>query len=433
MTSRGAVRWQLVGWLFLLSTVAYLDRVNMSVAADFLGRDYGFTHQRFGWILSAFTFGYMLCQAPAGRIADLLGPRRTLAFGAVWWAMLTSLSAAVPGGPLAFVLFLIVRFALGAGEAVMYPASNRVVAVWIPVPERGLATGLIFTGVGIGTAVAAPLVTAVMLRFGWRASFPVCGALGLAVGGIWYLVARDSPAAHGTITPAERQLIRDGVPPSVAAPPLAWQDILLDRNVALLTLSYFCYGYAAYIFFSWFYVYLSDARHLDLRAAARYAMLPGLGMALGSASGGWLNDRLTKRFGRRVGRCGVASTAIMLAAVFIAVGPTVTSARLASVILAGGVAALYLAQSSFWSVSADIAGPSAGAVSGVMNMGAQFGGVVTAPLTPWIGDHYGWSASFFAAAALCVVGAVAWIGVRPQREILSRADGERDVALVTGG
>ena len=160
----------------------------------FLGRDYGFTHQRFGWILSAFTFGYMLCQAPAGRIADLLGPRRTLAFGAVWWAMLTSLSAAVPGGPLAFVLFLIVRFALGAGEAVMYPASNRVVAVWIPVPERGLATGLIFTGVGIGTAVAAPLVTAVMLRFGWRASFPVCGALGLAVGGIlvsaWHAIVR---------------------------------------------------------------------------------------------------------------------------------------------------------------------------------------------------------------------------------------------------
>lgn len=429
MTTGSTVRWQLIGWLFLLSTIAYLDRVNMSVAADFLGHDYGFTRERFGWILSAFAFGYMLCQAPAGRVADLLGPRRTLAFAAIWWAVLTSLSAAVPGGPLALVVFLVVRFALGAGEAVMYPASNRVVAVWIPVPERGLATGVIFTGVGIGTAVAAPLVTAVMLRFGWRASFPVCGALGLAIGGIWYVVARDSPAGHHSVTPEERKIIRDGVPPSVAAPPLAWRDILFDRNVALLTLSYFCYGYAAYIFFTWFYVYLSDARGLDLRTTASYAMLPGLGMALGSACGGWLNDRLTKHFGRRVGRCGVASIAIMLAAIFIAIGPTVASARLASVILAGGVAALYLAQSSFWSVSADIAGPSAGAVSGVMNMGAQFGGVVTASLTPWIGDHYGWSACFFVAAALCVVGAVAWVVVRPGREIIARAAGERAVVV----
>jgi ACS family glucarate transporter-like MFS transporter len=79
-----------------------------------------------------------------------------------------------------------------------------------------------------------------------------------------------------------------------------------------------------------------------------------------------------------------------------------------------------LAQSSFWSVSADIAGPSAGAVSGVMNMGAQFGGVITASLTPLIGEHFGWSVSFFTAAALCVVGALAWLGVRPDQEIRVR-------------
>jgi ACS family glucarate transporter-like MFS transporter len=413
------VRWQLIGWLFLLSAVSYLDRVNMSIAGTSLAHDYGLSRQQLCWILSAFSAGYALCQAPGGRIADTLGPRRTLALAAVWWAVFSSLAAVVPAGSLALGLFLAIRFTLGVGEATMYPASNRVVARWIPVRERGIATGIIFTGVGIGTAVAAPLVTSVMLRYGWRASFPVCGVLGLLVGAAWYVAARDVPDQSARVSPDERALIREGVSPSVTAAPLPWRAILLNRDVALLTIAYFCFGYSAYIFFTWFFTYLSALRHLDLHATARYAMLPGLGMALGSSCGGWINDRLTRRFGPRVGRCLFASAAVTLAAVFIGLGPTIVDARLAAVILAGGAATLYLAQSSFWSASADIAGPSAGAVSGVMNMGAQIGGFITTLSTPWIGDHFGWSASFFTAAGLCLVSAVAWAAVRPDREIPS--------------
>ncbi len=318
MSGSSNMRWQLIGWLFLLSAISYLDRVNLSIAGGTLAHDYGLSRQQLSWILGAFTAGYALCQAPAGRVADVLGPRRTLAIAAVWWAVFSSLSAAVPVGPLALGLFLGIRFSLGVGEATMYPASNRVVARWIPVRERGIATGLIFTGVGIGTALAAPLVTTVMLRYGWRASFPVCGVLGLFVGAAWFLIARDTPEQSARVSAAERVLIREGISPRVTAPPLAWRDILLNRDVALLTIAYFCYGYSAYIFFNWFFTYLSTLRHLELHATARYAMLPGLGMALGSCCGGWINDRLTKRYGPRVGRCFFASAAVTLAAVFIA-------------------------------------------------------------------------------------------------------------------
>jgi MFS transporter, ACS family, glucarate transporter len=91
--------------------------------------------------------------------------------------------------------------------------------------------------------------------------------------------------------------------------------------------------------------------------------------------------------------------------------------RLASVVLAGGAGALYFSQSSFWSVTADIAGRSAGSVSGFMNMGGQIGGALTGSLTPWIGDHYGWTASFLVAAALCLLGAVSWLIVDPTRTL----------------
>ena len=138
-------------------------------------------------------------------------------------------------------------------------------------------------------------------------------------------------------------------------------------------LSYFCYGYVAWIFFSWFYRYLAKVRGLDLKASAFYTMLPFLAMLVCCLLGGAINDRLTKWQGPRVGRCGLAAFAIAVAGIFIAFGSQVQSARLASVVLAGGAGALYLSQSSFWSVTADIAGASSGSVSGFMNMGNQIG------------------------------------------------------------
>jgi ACS family glucarate transporter-like MFS transporter len=411
------VRWTLIGWLFVLSAVAYLDRVNISIAGKLMAREYNLSNQQLGWVFSAFVLGYMLFQAPSGRAADRFGARRTLTLAAIWWAVLSSLTAAPLAAAFALPLLLIVRFVLGAGEAVMYPASNRVVAKWIPVSERGIANGLIFMGVGVGAGITPPLITSVMLRYGWRASFIACGIIGILAGAVWWLIARDSPDAHRAVSASEREHIRAGIPANTSAPPLSWRQIGASRNVWLLTISYFCYGYSAYIFFTWFFIYLSTVRGMQLKESALYAMLPFIAMAIGSVLGGFLNDRLSKVRGLRTGRCGVAAVGIGLAAAFIAVGTGVESARIASIILAGGAGTLYLAQSSFWSVSADIAGSSAGAVSGVMNMGAQLGGVVTASLTPWIADRFGWAASFQVAAALCVIGAAAWTVVQPEREI----------------
>ncbi len=307
----------------------------------------------------------------------------------------------------------VLRFALGSGEAVMYPAANRIVASWIPVRERGLANGLIFMGPGIGAGITPPIVTALLVHYGWRASFIVCAVIGVCAGAVWFVLARDTPAAHPRVSADERVYIEGAIPARMEAPPLAWRTICADRNVRLLTLSYFCYGYLAWIFLAWFFIYLRTARGMDLSTTARYAMLPGIAMALGSGGGGILNDMLSHRYGRRVGRCGVAALGIGLAAVFIALGTQAEGARIASITLAAGAGCLYLAQSSFWSVSADIAGSSAGAVSGVMNMGAQLGGVVTASLTPWIAGRFGWTSSFLVAAVLCVLGASAWAFVRP--------------------
>ncbi len=419
----GRLRWVLIFWMFAISAIAYLDRVNISIAGGSIEREFGLEHTQLGWVFSAFVLGYALFQTPGGRLADRFGPRAVLTFGAVWWALFTALTAFVPPGwPHALMILLSVRFLLGIGEAVVFPASNRLVASWIPSKERGLANGFIFAGVGAGAVIAFPLITYILVHHGWRWSFWISALIGLVAGLIWMLIARDTPEKHPWIDAQETETIRLGLPGSAneqaAGKALPWAVILESKNVLAITLSYFCYGYVAYVFFSWFFIYLNMVRGLDLKSSWHYGMLPFIAMAIASPLGGWISDLVAKKYGNRLGRCGVASFSLMLAAIFVAAGTYARDARVASIILAGGAGALYLSQSSFWSVTSDIAGRSAGSVSGVMNMGNQIGGAVTASLTPLIAKHFGWGTSFTVAAALCVVGSLTWLLVDPQRALV---------------
>lgn len=423
------VRWYLVFLLFVLSAVAFLDRVNISIAGGLISEAYGLSNQQLGYVFSSFLAGYALFQTVGGRLADRLGCRRILGAGVLWWGAFTALSAAVPTR-LGHAVFLLmgVRFLLGAGEAVVYPASNQFVAQWIPLRERGVANGFIFAGVGAGAGLTPPLITYLVVHYGWRSSFWACSIIGVIAGAVWFAVARDTPLEHPKVSVSELETIRAGLVPSVRATAstalaaqgrgrIRWSRILASKDVWAVTVSYFCYGYVAWIFFSWFYIYLAKVRGLNLKASAFYAMLPFLAMAAACPIGGVISDRLTRWRGARFGRCGVAGVSIGLAAIFLALGTQVAGARLASVVLAGGAGALYLAQSSYWSVSAGLAGASSGAVSGFMNTGAQLGGMLTASLTPAIAAHFGWTASFLVAAALCAVGALLWIVVNPENSL----------------
>lgn len=417
------VRWLLIFWLFVLSAVSYLDRVNISIAGGAIADSYHLTDVELGKVFSAMLVGYALFQTVGGRLADRFGSRRVLTFGVLWWGVFTALTGFVPANIAgALILFLAVRFLLGAGEAVIYPSANQFLARWIPIPERGIANGWIFAGVGAGAGLTPPLVTYLMIHYGWRTSFWVCSLIGFFAAIVWWTIARDEPSAHPRVSPSELQFIQSGLSIASSKSPaqsslVSWSRVLRSKSVWAITISYFCYGYVAWIFFSWFFRYLANVRGLNLKTSAFYSMLPFLAMLVGCLLGGMINDQLTKSYGPRVGRCAVAAVSIILAGIFIAVGSQVAGARLASVVLAGGAGALYLSQSSFWSVTADIAGASSGAVSGFMNMGNQIGAAITATLTPWLADHFGWAASFLVATTLCVIGAASWIMIDPAQPL----------------
>lgn len=417
LTSR--VRWLLVSWLFVLSAVAYLDRVNLSIAGGLIAQEFGFSNVRLGVVFSAFLWGYAIFQTPAGWLADRFGPRRVLTAGVLWWGAFSALTAAISHSLANAVLALIcIRFLLGAGEAIIYPASNQFIARWIPSNERGIANGIIFAGVGIGGGITPPIITFVMTRYGWRSSFWICALIGFFAAGVWYLAARDNPEAHPAVSHGELELIQRYVSKSNEKQPggserLSWATILASRNVWILSLAYFCFGYVAWIFIGWFFLYLARVRGLNLKASALYSMLPFLAIAICSPLGGAIGDWLTKHFSPRLGRCGVPVAGLGLCTIFLIFGSAAQDARIASIVLAGGVGSLYLSQSAYWTVSAELGKESSGSVSGFMNMINQIAGALTAIMTPLLGEKFGWNTSFRVAATIAALGAVAWLFVNP--------------------
>lgn len=424
---RTHLRFLLCFWLFVLSSISFVDRTNISIAGVQLSHAFGLSNQRLGWVFSAFLIGYASFQLPAGVLAVRFGPRRVLAAGVAIWALCNVATALLPSGFSHAILLLIgVRCALGVAEAVLYPSATQFVARWVPQKERGRINGLIWAGVGAGSGLTPPLLTWIILSFGWRAAFWFDGGLGLIGASVWWLIARDRPEQHPRVSPAECREIREGLMSLSAAAPgapqtddhrISWRAIFSRFDLLALMASYFAYGYASWIFFSWFYLYMAQARGLNLKTSAYFTMMPFLCMTVFCFCGGMVSDRLTRSAGLRTGRCALAAVAMFSTAGFLLVGSRVHSPLPAAILLSLGAGSLYFSQSSFWSVATDIAGRNSGVFSAIVNMSCQIGAALTASLTPYLALHFNWKMPFTVAAAFVLVGAAAWMFVHPERPL----------------
>jgi ACS family glucarate transporter-like MFS transporter len=412
---KSRVRIFLAFWLFILSGVAFLDRTNISIAGLQIGLEYGLKNELLGWVFSAFLIGYAGFQLPAGYLSARFGPRKVLTIGVLWWGVATAATAWLPpniSNPVAWLIAI--RFLLGAGESVIYPAANQFVARWIPQEERGFVNGLIFAGVGAGSGLTPPLVTWIIVEHGWRDAFYFSALVGAVAALVWWVLARDTPEEHpgvsgGELRKIEAGLLEGGMGHDAGGLVTgnSWTSLFLRKDLLALVIGYFSFGYVAWVYFSWFFVYMT-VRGFNLKASARFDMLPFFCMTAGSLLGGWLSDRLAARYGLRVGRCFLATAAMVTTGVFLIIGSQLRSPEFAGFVLAIGAGALYVSQSSFWSISVDIAGRRSGLFSSVVNMGGQLGGALTASLTPVIASHFGWTSSFAVAAALAFIGAFSW-------------------------
>ena len=411
MKSSGGKPWSIVAMLCATATAGYIIRVNVSTAAPLLMEEFGLSQIEMGRIFSAFLLGYALFQIPSGALSDRFGARRILSMIAWLWVIITVLQTSVGWGPFqstasaALIGFIIFRFFTGITASPTYPGSAQGVSKWVLPKYQGRANGIVLSSIGLGSALAPPLVSNIMVRFGWRPALIASAIPALIIALIWLKVkepqhiyqtmpVEDNPKSNGSS--GERGKIN-------------------SLSFWLLTISYTLQGYVGYIFVSWFYLYLVQERHFGLLSGAWMSSLPWVLSILSIPLGGWVSDRLAAgKSGQVWGRRIVPLTGMALSGILISVGAHTGSAVMAAISLAFATALILCVEGPFWAMMMRIAGNKSGTAGGIMNMGSNVGGLISPALTPVIASWIGWENALHVAAVLAVIGAILWIGIKPE-------------------
>jgi len=398
------VRWHIVGLLGVIAALTYVDRLNLSIAGEYVQNEFAFSTQTMGWILSSFMLGYALFQVPVGWLGDRFGPRNLLTMALLWWSLFTAATAIAPRLPLASWFgvawsFAIIRFLIGVGESATFPNANKVVALWLSKDHRAIGNSLPFAGVGAGGALTPILIAWIMRHWGWRISFYLCALPGIIVAVVWHLYATNRPEEHRRVNAAEIELIRGNKPTAVVHPPIKtpprvsppWRKIFRSPSVWGMLFSAVCMAYPVYVFFTWFFIYLIKVRGLTLEQAGLWGCAPFPAIAILAPLGGWFSDRAVDRLGARCGRRVSMWLGLGCSAPLLWAGSHATNNMLAILLLAGAAGFNFFATPSLWAACIDLAPNYSGSLSGLMNMFGQFGAWVSPILTAFLATHFGWT------------------------------------------
>lgn len=389
-----ASRWTLTG-LFFLSAITYLDRAAMSSAIAAIRTDLGFDDKAAGVVFSAFAFGYALAQVPAGALADRFGPRLMLASVVIVWSLFTALTGTVNN----LAVLIAVRALFGIAEAGAFPGAARAIANWLPPKDRGFASGVLFSGSRAGAALAFPLLVSLQKAYGWRISFGVLGLIGIAWAIVWWLLFRDHPPGAARVESRTH-----------SEPRTKW----FSPQLGLAMVQYFAENFTFFICMSWMLPWLQQRFTLTPEQAAGYSMAPLLAGGVSHWFTGWLVDRLYRSdrwrsWSRRLPSIiGFLSASVGLVAAAYAPDPLT-----AVVLLSAAVFGADMTVAPSWAFCADIGGKNTAAISGAMNMVGNFGSVLSGLAFPWLLALTGTPTSYFVAAALLNLVAVAcWLRMK---------------------
>lgn len=347
------VKKRILFWIWLMMVVAYLDRVNITVAGPTLMHSLHIGPARFGIVLAAFTFGYALMQVPGGYLADRLGARPLLLWALGAWSVFTAVTAAA----WSFLSLTTIRVLFGLGEGLENGAQFKLIGDNFDSRERSNANALFLTALAVGPALAAPAAAWLIGRIGWRGLFLAFAALGIVV---VCLMAVFLPVSEAR--PKE----------SADRPAVAWAggDALEQPVTWLAFLTYLFFNVAFWGFLGWMPTYLSTSRHITLAHLGLAASVPYVCGFLGMVVIGQLGSRRLYRF-----RARMIGVSYLLAGLFLFCTYTANTVAACIAGLSAAGFCLYGGFGPFWAITLDIVPEDLrGAFTGLVNLGGQIGG-----------------------------------------------------------
>jgi MFS family permease len=376
--------------------INYIDRGNLATAAPLMKDELHLSASQLGVLLSAFYYTYVVAMAPAGWLAERYGAHIVFSVGVAIWSVATFLT----GFASSFVALLALRLLLGLGESVGFPCASKLLAQSVVPGRLGLANGVMSFGYLLGPAVGTLIGGLLMAAFGWRPVFIVFGAISL--GWLW-------PWRKVVVGPAP-----DGMAPTGAAP--SFRQILHQRALWGAAVGLFSANYSFYFILAWLPFYLVKARGFSVQTMAVIASWAYLLNAVGALAAGWLTDRWLHS-----GR----SADLIYKSVMAANHVSGIACMVAMIVLPvdGAIIALFVyeivagvASPGLYAIPQIIAGPTAaGRWVGIHNGVGALAGILAPAMTGLLVDRTGQFATSFAlAAAVSIIGLIAWLVVLPR-------------------
>ncbi len=410
------VRWRIYAFLFTFGFIAYFQQKGLTVAAERIMPELGFSQMQIGWLEWAFVLGYAGFQFPGGVIGQRLGARlmftliSTLAFLAT---ALTPLAPVALGGTALFVVLLALQLVMGLAQGPIFPVSSGVMETWFRPERWALIQGLQSMALQFAAAATPPVVAYLMSTLGWQQAlfWPALPAVAVIVLWAWY--ARNTPREHPSVTPEElAELGKESLPAAPAS--MDWRRLralLSNRSILLATCSYVCMNYVFYLISNWCFLYLVQERHFNSLEGGWLATFPPLAAGAGAGLGGTLVNLACRRFGNRWGFRLVPLIALPVTGVLLLLTVNLSSAYVALTALALAYAVVELTEAAYWGGTMFVARADSMSGTGVLNTGGNAGGLIGIPIVAYLSGHGQWTAAFVIGAAFSVIGAIAWLGI----------------------
>lgn len=386
------IQWVALAFLILAGIVNYVDRSALSIANHSISQELDLSASQMGVLLSAFSLAYAFSQLPIGALLDKFGARAMLGAGMLVWSI-----AQLAGGFVGTLQhFLLARVALGIGEAPQFPAGAKVVSEWFAARERGGPTGLFNAASSIGPALAPPILTVLMLSFGWRSMFIIMGVVGIAVALGWYAFYRNRNEVE--LTPSEVLYLADGATGKAGQAGQAegeakltwadWKGLFRFRTTWGMLFGFMGVVYMVWLYLTWLPAYLEHERHLSIANAGWVTSIPFIFGAMGAIGGGYIADALMKRgMAPMRSRKWPICVGLIGAGVFTIPAAYTPSTVMAVVYISLAVAFLNVASSGAWAlVSVAIPRRLVASLGSVQNFGGYLGGSLAPIVTGVVVD-----------------------------------------------
>ena len=418
------IRWRVLLITLVIGYIAYVYRGNLSVIGKFLMDDTGISQTELGWLLSSFLWGYTLFQFPGGLLSEKIGPKYIFLLTTLGCTLITVITGLIVIGGFSLALMIpllfICRFLLGVFQGPLFPAmAGGVIARWFPSGSWALPNGMTSTALALGSASTPPMIVILAEYFGWQSTFFLISILGVMGSLVWWKYSTNWPREHPGVNQKELELIGQS---DFNNNQMSWsmvKDVLADKNVLYAALGYGSMNYVFYIFYSWIFIYFVNIRGFSILEGGLLASLPFLMGAIGASTGGYLCDKLQKRYGVKWGHRIPIIIGLIPSAAFLMFGSITENPYLAVLSLSLCYGFIELTEGSFWSTISFVS-KTPQAAGGILNTGGNLGGVLATPLIPimvaqfdgLMGEQVAWVIALNSGGVFALLGVFFFLQVK---------------------